>query len=90
MIDAILLTPVAAHRLSHRPILLRPDKALHIKFDTRSENISMTLDGQTHFTVLPTDKVSIHGATRRANFIRLRENHFFRTLRNKMGWGEKG
>ncbi|PID70516.1 hypothetical protein CSB37_02400 [bacterium DOLZORAL124_38_8] len=88
MIDSILLTPVAPHRLSHRPILLRPDKPLHVKFDTRFDSISMTLDGQIHFSVLPTDKVSIHQATRRAKFIRLKENHFFRTLRNKMSWGE--
>lgn len=88
-IDSIIVTPVAPHRLTHRPVVLRPDKTLHVKFDTRTESISMTIDGQIHFFIRPTDKVSIQQATRRVRFIRLKNGHFFRTLRNKMGWGEK-
>lgn len=88
-IDSIVVTPVAPHRLSHRPIVLQPDKVMHIEFDARVPVISMTIDGQVNFSLRPTDKVSIQRATRRVKFIRLRQAHFLRTLRNKMGWGEK-
>lgn len=88
-IDAIVVTPVAPHQLSHRPIVITPERAINISFDSRVESISMTVDGQIHFSLKPTDEVTIQKATRRVRFIRLKKNHFFRTLRNKMGWGEK-
>lgn len=88
-IDAIIVTPVAPHKLSHRPIVIPSDRAININFDSRVESISMTIDGQIHFSLKSTDEVTIQRATRRVRFIRLKKNHFFRTLRNKMGWGEK-
>ncbi len=88
-LDAIVVTPVAPHKLSHRPIVIPADKAINISFDSRAESISMTVDGQIHFSLKPSDEVTIQRATRRVRFIRLKKNHFFRTLRNKMGWGEK-
>ena len=87
-LHTILLTPISPHTLTHRPILLPDNQILHIKFDTRVDSIAMTLDGQIHFTMKPTDEVSIQRSTRTAHFIRLSEAHFSRTLRNKMGWGE--
>ena len=88
-IDSIIVTPVSPHRLSHRPIVLPTDRTIHLRFDARVELISMTIDGQIHFSLKSTDEVSIQAATRRARFIRLSQAHFFKTLRNKMGWGEK-
>jgi len=88
-IDSILVCPIAPHTLTHRPILLPDNKVIHLSFDGRAESISMTIDGQVHFSLKPTDEVSIHRAHRTARFIRLRESHYFRTLRGKLGWGEK-
>jgi len=86
-VDSILVTPIAPHKLTHRPILLPGNKIIHVGFDGRSDAISMTVDGQIHFSLKPTDEVSIQKATRTAKFIRLRESHYFKTLRNKLGWG---
>ncbi len=88
-IDAITVTPVAPHRLTHRPIVLSADRAINLDFDARAESVSLTVDGQIHFSMRPSDEVTIQKATRTARFIRLKQSHFFRTLRNKMGWGEK-
>ncbi len=85
----ILVTPVAPHSLTHRPIVLPEDQLLHISFDSRAQTISMTVDGQLHFQLQTDDEVAVQRATRTANFIRLRKSHYFKTLRNKMGWGEK-
>jgi NAD+ kinase len=88
-IHSILVTPVAPHTLSHRPIILPSKKVINLTFEGRFDAISMTIDGQIHFTLKPTDEVTIQTATRRAQFIRLKESHYFKTLRNKMSWGEK-
>ena len=86
-ISTILVTPVSPHTLTHRPILLPGKKIIHMDFDSRSDFISMTTDGQIHFELEPTDEVTIQKATRKARFIRMRESHYYRTLRNKLGWG---
>lgn len=88
-LQCILVTPVAPHTLSHRPIVLPTKKVIHVNFEGRTETISMTVDGQIHFSIKPTDEVSIQTATRTAKFIRMKESHYFKTLRNKMSWGEK-
>lgn len=86
-LDAIGITPVAPHTLSHRPIVLPSNKVIHLDFDGRVDSISMTIDGQVHFSLKPTDEVAIHRSHRTAKFIRLKESHYFKTLRNKLGWG---
>jgi NAD+ kinase len=87
-VDSILVTPVAAHSLSHRPILLPDSSRIHLDFDSRAHSISLTVDGQEHYNLEPGDEVTILRATRTAKFIRLKQSHYFKTLRNKMGWGE--
>ena len=87
--DAVVVTPVAPHKLTHRPIVIPPERAINISFDSRVDSISMTVYGQIHFSLKSSDEVTIQKATRRVRFVRLKKNHFFRTLRNKMGWGEK-
>ncbi len=89
-LSALSITPVAPHRLSHRPIVLPGESIIHMNFDARVDAISMTIDGQIHFSLKSTDEITLQRATRTAKFIRLRESHYFRTLRNKLGWGEKG
>ncbi len=86
-VNSILATPIAPHTLTHRPIILPFDKVIHLNFDGRVDSIAMTIDGQIHFSLKPSDEVSLMKATRSAKFIRMKESHYFRTLRNKMGWG---
>lgn len=86
-LSAITITPVAPHTLTHRPIILPADKVIHLDFEGRVDSISMTIDGQVHFSLKPTDEVAIHQAHRTAKFIRLKESHYYKTLRNKLGWG---
>jgi NAD+ kinase len=86
-IKTILVTPIAPHTLTHRPILLPPNKIIHLKFDSRVSSIAMTTDGQIHFSCKPSDEVTVQKATRTAKFIRLKKSHYFKTLRSKFGWG---
>ena len=86
-LETIVLTPVSPHTLTHRPIALPAEKIFHLDFDSRSESISMTADGQIYYSLKATDEVTIQKATRTAKFIRMKESHYFKTLRNKLGWG---
>lgn len=85
---SIHVTPVSPHTLTHRPLVMPPDTNFHLDFDSRSESISMTTDGQVYFTMRNTDKVTVQRSTRMARLIRLKSGTYFKTLRNKLGWGE--
>lgn len=87
-LECMSITPVAPHKLTHRPIVLPGDSLVHLNFDARVDAISMTIDGQIHFSLKSTDEITLQRATRTARFIRLQKSHYFRTLRNKLGWGE--
>lgn len=87
LLSSILITPVAPHTLTHRPILLPGVGVIHMDFDSRVDSIAMTVDGQIHFSLKSTDEISIQTATRKAKFIRRKKSHYFKTLRNKLGWG---
>ena len=87
-LEAISVTPVAPHKLTHRPIVLPHDSLMHLNFDARVDAISMTIDGQIHFSLKSTDEITLQKSTRTVRFIRLKKSHYFRTLRNKLGWGE--
>lgn len=86
-LNATIVTPVSPHTLTHRPILLPAEKKINLDFDSRVDSISLTVDGQIHFSLRSTDQVSIQKATRTARFIRMGEAHYFKSLRSKLGWG---
>ncbi|NJP03702.1 NAD(+) kinase, partial [Candidatus Gracilibacteria bacterium] len=65
-IDAVIVTPISPHRLTHRPIVLPTDRAMNLDFDARVESVSLTVDGQIHFSMRSTDQITIQAATRRA------------------------
>lgn len=87
-LDVFQVTPVAPHTLTHRPIVLPSHKDLNVRFNSRSENIAMTIDGQIHFPLkASTDYVTIEKANRTAKFIRMKDSHYFKILKDKLGWG---
>ncbi|MBW7868923.1 MAG: NAD kinase [Brumimicrobium sp.] len=82
----LFLTPIAAHNLNVRPLIV-PDK-LPIKLKTmgRERNFLMTLDSRSK-TVKTGTEIIITKADFDVNLIKLSENDFFTTIRNKMMWG---
>ena len=89
--QGMLLLPVAAHSFSHRPLLLPAGKNISLQLGQKNaDRLLLTLDGQRTHEVLPTDQVEICVAPETFNFIRLPEEHFFKTLRRVLGWGNAG
>ena len=82
----ITLSPVAAHSLNVRPIVIRDDWEVTLEVESRSHNFLISIDGRSEKC---NDNVRL--AIRRADyFIRIvkRCDHsFFNTLREKMMWG---
>ncbi len=80
------ITPVSPHNLNIRPVVIPDDTILSFEIEGRTEDIMVSLDARRE--IVPKD---IQLAVKKENFymnlIRLNENNFFETLRNKLSWG---
>lgn len=88
-LSAIIITPISPHTMTHRPIVIPGKQTIQMDFDARVDSIAMTVDGQIHFSLKSTDEVKMQKATRTVKFVRMSEAHYFRSLRNKLGWGTR-
>ncbi len=89
--DLILLTPICAHSLNQRPIILPPESAVEVRLEPRhpGERLAVTLDGQEHFTAGAGRAIRVRRATERTAILSDRERPFFSLLREKLSWGER-
>lgn len=81
-----VITPVAPHNLNVRPIIIPDDVELAFEVEARSTKFLLTCDSRTE-TVDRNVKISINKAKFGINLIRLNNETFLTTLRNKLLWG---
>jgi NAD+ kinase len=87
-VDLLLLTPICAHSLTVRPLVIPPNLEVGIDVATRGkEEVVMTVDGQATYTLAEGDRVYVTRAKKRLRLIRLEEKDFYRLLQEKLGWG---
>lgn len=79
--EVILVTPVAAHSLSTRPMVLSGGSRLNIKIRNISAPAVLSFDGQKFIEAEPGDEVIIWQNSKRAQFIWPRSGVFFRKLK---------
>lgn len=83
---SFVITPVAPHNLNVRPIIVPDDNIISFEIEGRSDQFICALDSRRE--IVPRN---IQLAVKREKFdvsiIRLNENNFLRTLRNKLSWG---
>jgi NAD+ kinase len=84
--DNFIITPIAPHNLSVRPLVISNNKEISFKVSGRSEDFNITLDSRTA-NLLCGEEIKVRKADFRINLINLQGQHFFTTLRNKMMWG---
>lgn len=84
--DSFLITPIAAHNLSVRPVVI-PDKSkVKIKVEGRCDSFALGLDSR----IMLVDKsleIEIEKTDFSFNMIKLPNKNFFETIRKKLSWG---
>lgn len=88
--DAMIITPIAPHTLTNRPIVLPGSSTVRVQptMDARDE-IVFTLDGQSTFPIHPGDEITVCRAPRPMRLIRPTTRSYFEVLRTKLKWGER-
>jgi len=88
-VAAFLVTPICAHTLTHRPLVL-PDAAhVEIAVKTQREAAYLTVDGQVGLATHSDDTVRLHKASSYVEIVQPPRKDYFQILRQKLKWGER-
>ncbi|MBN1649930.1 MAG: NAD kinase [Bacteroidales bacterium] len=81
-----IITPIAPHNLSVRPLVIPDDKKVRIQVKGREESYFVSLDARTQ-SFQSNEDLIIEKESFEIKLIRLPEEHFFSTIRAKLLWG---
>jgi len=83
---SFVITPVAPHNLNVRPIIVPDDNIISFEIESRSEQIICALDSRREI-VSKDVQLAVKKESFDIHLVRLSENNFLQTLRNKLTWG---
>jgi len=89
-IDALVLTPIAPHMLTNRPIVIPSTSLVRVQPQmTERDELYVTFDGQAGYELCAGDEVRIRCAERRVRLLRPSSRSYFDVLRQKLKWNER-
>ncbi|MBK7183603.1 MAG: NAD kinase [Bacteroidetes bacterium] len=81
-----VITPIAPHNLNVRPLVISDNNVITLKVEGRSPNYLVSLDYKSE-VIDSTNEIVLQKADFSMNLIKLENQHFFNTIRNKLLWG---
>ena len=90
-VDALVLTPIAPHTLTHRPVVIPGSEVVEVRPipDAGAEDIYVTYDGQFGYPLQKGDSVRIRKHPRLLRLVKAPARSYFEVLREKLKWGER-
>ena len=90
-VDAFLMTPIAPHTLTNRPLVLSGGAEVRITplFEHVKTEVYATFDGQSGRELERGEEIIIRRADRRLNLIRASGRSYYDVLQQKLKWGLK-
>lgn len=87
-VHAFVITPVAPHSLTHRPLVVPDSVEIEILLRSGEELAYLSLDGQPGLDLCDGDRVRCRRSEHQVSLIRTGTD-FFQVLRTKLKWGER-
>ena len=84
-VEAILLTPICPHSLTHRPLVVGDDARISVRLESGTDGV-LSVDGQVGTPVVQGDRIECRKADYRVKLLRIRQP-FFDVLRSRLKWG---
>jgi NAD+ kinase len=84
--ESFVITPIAPHNLNIRPIVVPNNNVISFEIEGRTEDFICTLDSRKE-VVSKNIQLAVRKESFSFNLVRLNENNFLRTLREKLTWG---
>ncbi|HEB60887.1 MAG TPA: NAD(+)/NADH kinase [Phycisphaeraceae bacterium] len=88
-VDALTITPLAAHSLATRPVVIDANRDIELVLLGTNPGTSLVLDGQIHHTLQTGERVRISKYPKAARLVRDPDGSYWKTLMQKMGWSAR-
>lgn len=83
---SFVITPIAPHNLNVRPIVVPDTNVISFEIESRSEEVICSLDARRE-VISKNVQLAVRKETFDIGLLRLSEDNFLQTLRNKLTWG---
>ena len=90
-VDALVLTPIAPHTLTNRPVVIPGDADVDVRPEAPggSDDVFVTYDGQYGYPIQAGDVIHVRKAKQALRLVKAAERGYFELLREKLKWGER-
>jgi NAD+ kinase len=88
-LEAILITPISAHTLSVRPVVLNGEENIYIKLSNQDDHARLHIDGKDTRELDSSLQIRIRPSSYRIQLVVLPDNTFYEKLRKKLHWGQR-
>jgi NAD+ kinase len=82
-----VVTPICAHTLTQRPLVDSAHKLYELIPRVEDMALMLVIDGQVQLPLSPGDRIAVRRGRSPFPMVRLPGHSFYRTLRDKLGWG---
>ena len=86
-VDALIITPVSAHSLTHRPLVVKDTAKIEIIINTGQDEAYLSIDGQIGMPIFDGDRIHCRKSDRHVKLLRIKGT-FCDVLRNKLKGGQ--
>jgi NAD+ kinase len=86
-LESIIVTPISAHMLAVRPLVIPPDNEITVETVQNPEELLVTVDGQVGTNIGSGEKLIVCRAPNPVRIVRFPQTTFFERMRMKLGWG---
>ena len=84
--DNLVVTPVCAHQLSARPLVMAPERTITVQLPRRSrKSVHLSVDGGKSMRIAGNDRVEIRRADCHTRLVKLTGRNFYQLLNQKLG-----
>src|SRR5712692_7245429 len=88
-VAAFIITPICAHTLSNRPLVVPDTVTIEVQLKIQREAAYLTVDGQMGIAARSDDIVRIRKASSFVELVQPGHKNYFEILRQKLKWGER-
>jgi len=88
-VEAFVVTPICAHTLTNRPLVLPDSVQIEVVVKSQREVAYLTVDGQMGIATHSDDTVRLKKASSCVEIIQPPNKDYFEILRQKLKWGER-
>ncbi len=86
-LQAFVFLPISPHTLTNRPVVDTADRVFELAVAQPHEGTAVVVDGLELCSLLPNDRVRVERAAPKFKLVEVPGRSYYRTLREKLGWG---